>query len=96
MSEFVTGLGSGNTALETRKALQRQAKEVNRPAYREAYAKGANGIWDDQLAQLAEAPAMADAIRQAVKTGANKAVADGYKPVKSPSWLIRKARFLLP
>lgn len=84
VSEFVTGLGSGNTALETREALEAAARAANRPAYRKAYAEGANGIWDAELAQLAEAPAVADAIKQATKTGANKAVAEGYKPVKSP------------
>lgn len=84
VSEFVTGLGSGNTAMETREALQRQAQQANRPAYAKAYAEGANGIWDDQLAQLAQAPAVADAIKQATKTGANKAVADGFKPPPVP------------
>lgn len=84
VSEFVTGLGSGNGALETKEALEVAARAANRPAYRKAYAEGANGIWDAELAQLAEAPAVADAIRQATKTGANKAVAEGYKPVKSP------------
>jgi hypothetical protein len=83
VSEFVLGLGSGEDALATREALQRAAAAANRPAYQRAYAQGGS-IWNEGLAQLAQAPDMAQAIKQATRTGANKAAADGFRPVKNP------------
>ena len=41
-------------------------------------------MWDDNLAQLAQAPVVADAIKGATRTGANKAAVEGFKPVKNP------------
>lgn len=83
VSEFVLGLGTGEDALATREALQRAAAAANRPAYAKAYAQGGS-VWHEDLAQLAQAPDVAQAIKQATRTGANKAAADGFRPVKNP------------
>jgi hypothetical protein len=83
VSEFVLGLGTGQDALTTRETLQRAAAAANRPAYAKAYAQGGS-IWNGDLAQLAQAPDVAHAIKQATRTGANKAAADGFRPVKNP------------
>jgi hypothetical protein len=83
VSEFVLGLGTGQDALTTREALQRAAAAANRPAYAKAYAQGGS-VWNEGLAQLAQAPDVAQAIKQATRTGANKAAADGFRPVKNP------------
>jgi hypothetical protein len=83
VSEFVLGLGTGQDALTTREALQRAAAAANRPAYAKAYAQGGS-IWNGDLAQLAQAPDVAQAIKQATRTGANKAAADGFRPIKNP------------
>jgi hypothetical protein len=84
VSEFVLGLTSGQDALTTREALQAAATKANRPAYAKAYAQGANGVWNEGLADLTRAPVVADAIKGATKTGANKAVADGFRPITNP------------
>lgn len=67
-----------------RAALQRQAQAANRPAYARAYAEGGEGVWDEGFAQIASAPAVQSAIKKATTTGANRAAADGFAPVKNP------------
>lgn len=85
VAEDVAGLSPlGSRAFDTLDDLKRAATKANRPAYAKAYMQGASGVWDDELAALTRAPDMADAIRQATRTGANKAVADGFPPVKNP------------
>ena len=84
VSEFVMGLGTGNEALATREALQIAAAKANRPAYAKAFAQGEGGSWHEGLAQLAQAPVVSDAIKGATRTGANKAAAQGFRPVKNP------------
>lgn len=84
VSEFVMGLGSGQDAITARESLKAQAARANRPAYAKAFAQGGAGSWDEGLAQLAQAPVVADAIKGATRTGANKAAAEGFRPVKNP------------
>jgi hypothetical protein len=72
------------SATTTLEKLQAAAKAANRPAYAKAFAEGANGIWNNDLAGLMQAPAVQDAVRGAIKTGANRDVADGFRPVKAP------------
>ncbi|WGJ13749.1 hypothetical protein QEV83_13800 [Methylocapsa sp. D3K7] len=84
IAEFVSDLGGGSNATATLEKLQAAAKAANRPAYTKAFAEGANGIWNDQLAGLMQTPAVQDAVRGAIKTGANRDVAEGFRPVKSP------------
>lgn len=94
ISEFVLGLGSGQDALATREALQRAAAAANKPAYAKAYAQGGS-VWNEGLAQLAQAPDVAQAIKQATKTGANKAAAEGFRPVKNPFTVLDSGEVVL-
>jgi hypothetical protein len=84
IAQFVSDLGGGSDATTTIEKLQDAAKAANRPAYAKAYAEGANGVWNDTLANLMQAPAVQDAVRGATKTGANRAVSEGFRPTKSP------------
>jgi hypothetical protein len=84
VADFVMGLGSGRDAITARESLKAQAARANKPAYAKAFAQAPGGMWNDDLAQLAQAPVVADAIRGATRTGANKAAAEGFKPVKNP------------
>jgi hypothetical protein len=83
VSQFVMGLGGGEDAFTMREALKQEARRVNNPAYRKAYSE-APSVWHEGLAQLAQAPDLAEAIKGATKTGANKAAAKGFRPVKNP------------
>jgi hypothetical protein len=84
ISEFVRSFGPGFSGVETRDALKAAARRENRPAYEKAYAQGESGVWHEGLSQLASAPDVAEAIKGATRTGANKAAAEGFRPVKNP------------
>lgn len=73
-----------SAAGKTLDELEQAARLANRPAYGRAYMQGGNGLWNDNLASLAQAPAVQDAIRSVIKTGANKTVADGMPPIRNP------------
>jgi hypothetical protein len=83
-SELEDVLGGVINPTATREALQAAAQSANRAAYGKAYAKGDAGVWNDDLAQLVNAPAVQDAIRGAVRSGANKATVAGSKPIRNP------------
>jgi len=76
--------GTGGDVTATREALQAQARQANRPAYARAYAEGSGGLWDEALQDLTAAPAVQQAIAKASRTGANRAVVDGFRPLVSP------------
>jgi hypothetical protein len=78
----ITNATGDTTAV--REGLEASARKANRPAYAKAYAEGAGGIWDDGLAALTAAPAVQTAIAKATKTGANRAVADGFPVPQNP------------
>lgn len=83
-SDFVghlTGANADNPA--TLEALQQSARAANKPAYNRAYREGQT-VWDSNLEQLTQAPAVQQAIKDATKTGANRAALDGFQPVKNP------------
>jgi hypothetical protein len=63
--------------------LHDAAKAANRPAYAKAYAQG-QGLWDDGLEQLSQAPVVQQAIRLAFVTGRNKDALAGFPPLKNP------------
>ncbi|HEV7339931.1 MAG TPA: hypothetical protein VGO06_28445 [Bosea sp. (in: a-proteobacteria)] len=73
-----------SAAGKTMEQLEQVARLSNRPAYARAYMEGGNGLWSENIASLAQAPAVQDAIRGVIKTGANKTVADGMPPVRNP------------
>lgn len=83
VSEFLGGLGAGNTT-QTLELLQAKARAANKPLYERAFKEGESGIWHDGLAKIMDAPVVADAVKGAIKTGANRAVAEGFRPQKAP------------
>jgi hypothetical protein len=58
--DFVEGLGSGTASVDIRDQLQSQARRANRTAYGEFYRATDGGVWNDDFAQLATAPDVAD------------------------------------
>lgn len=80
----ITQIAPRVSAGPTRDALHVAARAANKPAYDKAYAEGASGIWTPEIAQLTVAPAMRQAMQDAVKTGANKAAVVGQKPPVNP------------
>jgi len=64
-------------------AIEAASRAANRPAYAKAYADG-QAVWDAELDQLAQAPAVQNAIRMATVTGKNQRALDGFPPIKSP------------
>jgi hypothetical protein len=83
ITELLRDLGPASAG-KTLDELQAAARAANRPAYGKAYMQGGAGLWSDELAGLAQAPAVQDAIRSVIKTGANKTVADGMPPIRNP------------
>ena len=68
----------------TREALESAARKANKPAYARAYQEGAGGVWNENLEQLMQAPDVQGAIKKATRTGANRATAEGFQPIKNP------------
>ncbi len=84
-SDFINSLGSGQSAVNTLDQLQTAARAANKPAYARAYSDPAGqAVWNENLADLMQAPAVQDAIRATMKTGANKAAAQGFKAPRNP------------
>lgn len=83
--DTVRRLVGGSSTAQNRELLQASARAANRPAYEAAYsAPGAASVWDEALQQLAGAPVVQSAMRQAAVTGRNKAALGGFSPIKSP------------
>lgn len=85
IGDFIQGFGSGKSAVAISDTLDAAAKKANKPAYEAAYnSPNAQAVWNQDLAQLMQAPAVQQAIAQASRTGANKAAAQGFKPPSNP------------
>jgi hypothetical protein len=69
---------------DTQAALKEAARTVNKPAYATAYSKGANGVWDEGLEQMSQAPVVQDAIRKTMVSAKNEAAKMGFTPPKNP------------
>jgi len=82
-TDLLRSLGP-SSAGKTLDELQAAARAANRPAYGRAYMQGGRGIWTPELQGLAQAPAVQDAIRSVIRTGANKTVAEGMPPIRNP------------
>jgi len=83
-ADFVQRLtGATGDNPSTTEALQAQARRANRPAYERAYQDGPV-VWNPDIEQVTQAPAVQDAIRKATRSGANRAAADGFQPVRNP------------
>lgn len=76
--------GSNLDAQQARDANAAAAKAANAPNYARAYAAGANGVWNSDLANLLQAPPVQDAVKGATKVGLNDAVINGTQPVRNP------------
>lgn len=83
-ADTITKFAPGVNAPAKRKFLEQAAKAANKPLYDKAYRQGEAGIWHTGLEQLTLAPAMQQAIKDAAKTGANKAAVEGVRPPRNP------------
>jgi hypothetical protein len=61
--------------------LKERAKEVNSPAYRELFNKNRNIVFDEEIEAISQAPAVQQAIKDAVSVGNNRAVAEKLPPI---------------
>jgi hypothetical protein len=83
--DFVRSLSSGGAnATRTREDLLAQAAKENAVNYRVAEARGRGAIWDETLEQLAQAPVVQGAIREATRRGANRAAGEGREAITNP------------
>lgn len=83
MADKIGSLGPASAG-KTVDEIQAAARAASKPAYAKAYQEGGLGVWNERLAELSQAPAIQEAIKSVVKTGANKTVIDGMPPVKNP------------
>lgn len=60
--------------VETIDALHRAAKKANSPAYKRAYEQGSSGIFNEELYNLMQAPAVQDAMKGVTKRAKNQEV----------------------
>lgn len=89
-TDFIRRLVGVTDTHATREGLQATARGVNRPAYEAAYrAPNAQGMWDEGLDQLSQAPVVQEAIRAAFVTGRNRGALEGFPPVNIPFVLDR-------
>lgn len=87
ISDYIRSLfGGGIKDVEAnRETLQAAARQANKPAYAKAYSSpNAQSLWDEGFEQIAQAPVVQDAIKGATRTGANRAAAEGFTPVRNP------------
>src|SRR5581483_11217504 len=64
LNDFLGSLYGGRIdATAAQDALTTQARAINTPAYRQAYADGANGVWTPGLENLVQSPSVQTAIR---------------------------------
>lgn len=82
ITDILKGFGP-SAAGKTLEQLEQAARLANRPAYGRAYMQGGGGLWNDTLESLSQAPAVQEAIRSVLKTGANKTVAEGMPPIRN-------------
>lgn len=83
---FISRLMGGATDdLALQDSLQAAADASNAPAYKKAFsAAGAQDMFSPGLKDLLAAPAIREAAKDAETRGANRAVVEGFNPVKNP------------
>lgn len=69
----------------TREALQAAADKSRAPFYQRAFRDGANGVWDKELEQLSNAPAVKQAMKDAAASISNKTASGRAISPVSPS-----------
>ena len=80
---------------ETSNALKNIGRTVNKPAYAKAYAKGAGGVWTDELAQASQAPVVQEAIRKTMFDAKNEAAKMGFPAPQNPFRADKDGRIFL-
>lgn len=65
-------------------AIDRTEKAVNNASYKRAYAEGDKPLWSPELERLTGSPAVEAALRDAAKTGKDRAVNQGLGGFRSP------------
>ncbi|MDF2781227.1 MAG: hypothetical protein K0S96_1031 [Geminicoccaceae bacterium] len=82
-TEFMRSMfGRGVEDPELRQDQLRDAgRQALRPLYERAYADGDSDLWTPQLAHLAQAPMVEQALKLAVKNANNHAIANGFAPM---------------
>ncbi len=78
----------------TKDAIERAARAANRPAYKAAYEAGDRVVVSPKLEQLMSTPQVEDAIKDAIKTGKGRAVADGFGGFNSPFSITQDGRIV--
>lgn len=79
-----SGLNFGDVHA-TQTAIDTLARGVNRAAYGRAMGSPqSQSVWDGTLQQVAQAPVVQEAIRNATRTSANRAAAEGAGVVRNP------------
>lgn len=95
-AEFIRRLTGGAVDdVGYQQTIRDTARYVNKPAYDKAYnSPAAQDMWNAELQQLMQAPAVQKAARGATTRGANRAAASGYEPVKNP-FVEQNGRFFI-
>src|SRR4029077_19645592 len=70
--------GTQRTAYRAIEDTMAARREAATPLYQQAYADGDRAIWSPELERLSSAPFVQSAMRKAVTTWRNQAIADGY------------------
>jgi hypothetical protein len=79
VSNFVRNLvGTPGNAAESREALLTAARQANRPLYQAAYDAGDRPLWTPKLQQLSGSPAFKTAMKDAISSGQDRAIAEGF------------------
>jgi muramidase (phage lysozyme) len=85
-AQFLAGLVSTRAnATWTREALEKTAQTARKPYYDRAYRDGAGGIWDRELSELSQAPAMQDAVKAATTQAQNRSASGRAGSYLSPN-----------
>ena len=86
VTKLVNRLTGGRTDdILAQEGLKDAAAAVNGAAYKKAEnSRAAQSLWNGELAQLMQSPAVRDAVRGADKAGANRAAVEGFTRVKNP------------
>jgi hypothetical protein len=77
-------MGSDLNSQSVIDGLKQSAENLVTPAYKAAYAEGANGVWSDKLSNLLQSPDVASAINKTNKTAINDAVINGQPIIGNP------------
>lgn len=64
--------------------MRQAAHEINRPAYRRAYEEGSGGVWNPELARLANSPAIREALPDVLNKASNRAALEGVPAIRNP------------